>query len=92
MNKSNTIICPTQGILADPVTETIDLAKVTPARGQELVNLAFKEPLSLANQIRVTFIVGAGKLGRQKVICAALVFKHVASQIQYIHTYVCLLT
>ena len=58
---------PSQGIIADPVTETIDLAKVTPDKGEELINLAFKEPFSLAEQIRVTFVVGAGKAGRQKV-------------------------
>lgn len=60
-----------QGIIADPITETIDLAKLTPERGEELVNLAFKEPFSLAKQIRVTFVVGAGKAGRQKVGWAA---------------------
>ena len=63
----------------DPITETIDLAKVSPAKGDELIKLAFKEPFSLAKQIRITFIVGAGKLGRQKydpaltkTLCTAL--------------------
>lgn len=68
-----------KGIIVDPITETIDLAKVSPAKGDELIKLAFKEPFSLAKQIRITFIVGAGKLGRQKydptltkTLCTAL--------------------
>jgi len=68
-----------KAILLDPVTETIDLAKLSLSNAEELVQAAFKEPFQLGSQIRLTFIVGAGKAARQKydpaltkTLCTAL--------------------
>ena len=55
-----------RSIRAGPESETFDLGGYTAARCDELVQAAFVEPLSVPAQIRITFIVGAGKLGRQK--------------------------
>ena len=55
-----------RSIRAGPESETFDLAGYTADRCDELVQAAFAEPLSVPAQIRITFIVGAGKLGRQK--------------------------
>ena len=55
-----------RSIRASPETEVFDLAGYSASSCDELVQGAFVEPMDVAEQIRITFIVGAGKLGRQK--------------------------
>ena len=47
-------------------SETFDLAGQSPATITNTIQDAFQEPLPLDDMIRITFITGAGKLGRQK--------------------------
>jgi len=47
-------------------SETFDLAGNSASTIQNTINSAFKEPLDLQEMIRITFITGAGKLGRQR--------------------------
>jgi hypothetical protein len=47
-------------------SETFDLAGQTPPTITNTIQDAFQEPLPLDDMIRITFITGAGKLGRQK--------------------------
>jgi len=47
-------------------SETIDLAGHSPENIKATMNDAFSEPLPLSDMIRITFITGAGKLGRQR--------------------------
>lgn len=47
-------------------SETFDLAGQNEATITHTISQAFSEPFPLNEMIRLTFIVGAGKLGRQK--------------------------
>ena len=50
-----------------PESETFDLAGNSLSTIQSTISSAFAEPLDLTNEmIRITFITGAGKLGRQR--------------------------
>lgn len=53
-------------IRAATESETFDLAGQNPTTITNTVNSAFSTPLPLKDMIRITFITGAGKLGRQK--------------------------
>ena len=47
-------------------SDTFDLAGQTPATVTTNITQAFKDPFPIDDMIRITFITGAGKLGRQK--------------------------
>jgi hypothetical protein len=47
-------------------SDTFDLAGQTPATVTTNITMAFKDPFPINDMIRITFITGAGKLGRQK--------------------------
>lgn len=48
-------------------TDEFDLAGYSREKCQELARLAFADPFELpGNMVKITFVVGAGKLGRQK--------------------------
>ncbi|GKY97458.1 hypothetical protein MPSEU_000704200 [Mayamaea pseudoterrestris] len=47
-------------------SETFDLAGQAPQTIENTIRDAFSDPFDLETMIRITFIVGAGKLGRQK--------------------------
>lgn len=53
-------------IRAAAESETFDLAGHSPASIENIVTSAFSTPFSLPEMIRITFVVGAGKLSRQK--------------------------
>lgn len=55
-----------RSIVAGPETETFDLAGYSTMQAQELVQGAFTSQLKITEQIRITFVVGAGKGGRSK--------------------------
>ena len=61
-------------------SETFDLAGHSAANIENTVNSAFLDPFSLADMIRITFIVGAGKLSRQKYDDKAM--QHVTSALK----------
>eukprot|EP00560_Eucampia_antarctica_P000634 CAMPEP_0197835926 /NCGR_PEP_ID=MMETSP1437-20131217/27418_1 /TAXON_ID=49252 ORGANISM="Eucampia antarctica, Strain CCMP1452" /NCGR_SAMPLE_ID=MMETSP1437 /ASSEMBLY_ACC=CAM_ASM_001096 /LENGTH=426 /DNA_ID=CAMNT_0043441719 /DNA_START=94 /DNA_END=1374 /DNA_ORIENTATION=+ len=47
-------------------SETFDLGGHAPSSISSIIQSAFAEPFSLEEMIRITFVTGAGKLGRQK--------------------------
>mmetsp|Transcript_15141 Transcript_15141/g.42092 ORF Transcript_15141/g.42092 Transcript_15141/m.42092 type:complete len:439 (+) Transcript_15141:164-1480(+) len=47
-------------------SDTFDLAGQTPATVSTNITQAFKDPFPIDDMIRITFVTGAGKLGRQK--------------------------
>ncbi|VEU42653.1 unnamed protein product [Pseudo-nitzschia multistriata] len=47
-------------------SDTFDLAGQTPATVTTNITQAFKDPFPIDEMIRITFVTGAGKLGRQK--------------------------
>lgn len=53
-------------IRAATESETFDLAGNSPSTITTTIKSAFSSPLSLSSMIRITFITGAGKLGRQR--------------------------
>lgn len=47
-------------------SDTFDLAGQSPSTITSAVTAAFSDPLPLSSMVRLTFVTGAGKLGRQK--------------------------
>jgi hypothetical protein len=47
-------------------SDTFDLAGQTPATVTTNITMAFKDPFPIDTMVRITFVTGAGKLGRQK--------------------------
>ena len=47
-------------------SDTFDLAGQTPATVTNNITQAFRDPFPIDDMIRITFVTGAGKLGRQK--------------------------
>ena len=53
-------------IRASTESETFDLAGQNVSTITNTIHSAFSEPLPLTEMVRITFVTGAGKLGRQK--------------------------